>query len=195
MSTGSAYNGNPGEDINDLYPDVLWKYLKLYIKQQGLPLIMDLEAGSQVWNFPVYAYRISYEPTGGDNYKGLISLYFASDEVFPDYVGVLTNKRDYPFTCKMRNGSVVLGSGRWLGKDHPDFAWYPVKQQAENPNLDYQTVLKMLGRNGSGPVAPPPPPLTDPNNPPQPPGVVPDPPVPPLPPDVPGIRPRRCCRN
>ena len=33
---------------------VLWRLLKLHVKEQGVPLILDVEAGAEVWNYPVY---------------------------------------------------------------------------------------------------------------------------------------------
>lgn len=185
---GQRYNG-PNDDISDIKPDVLWKYLKLYVKQQGLPLVIDVDAGPQVWNYPVYMYRVSYTNTGGDAYQAVMQLWLADDAVQPDYVGVKVMTRTYQFTFKMRNGAVVAGSGQWTGasvKDHPDFAWYPTKAQPENPNLHYPTVVKAIGRrDADAEIAPPPanPPvlIPDPNNPPQPIGFVPEAPPPPLP--------------
>ena len=67
-SYGDRFGDNRGsEDRHDLAPDQLWRLLKLYVKQQGIPLILDVEAGDQVWNYPIYAYRIQYQPQAGTN--------------------------------------------------------------------------------------------------------------------------------
>jgi len=158
---GDRYgDGRGSEDKSDLAPDTLWRLLKLHLKQQGVPLILDIEAGAQVWNYPVYAYRIQYSPYGnnspttndspGSN-DGLqlaqMTLWMADDAVPPDYLGVKVKRHTYTFTFRLRNGSVVMGSGKWAGpsqEDHPDFAWYPYIAVAENPEIDYGIVRQLV---------------------------------------------------
>jgi hypothetical protein len=146
-------NNDPSLSINselyqDLKPDMLWRYLKLYVQQRGIPLIMDIEAGTAVWNYPVYAYRITWAPAGGaGQVRAHLTLWMADDAVQPDKVGTKVKKQDYDFTCRMNGGNVVMGSGQWIGtsvKDHPDFAWYPQTQRSENPNVDYKVVAQAL---------------------------------------------------
>ena len=155
---GDRYgDGRGGEDYQDIYPDVLWHYLKLYVKQQGVPLVADLEAGRQVWNYPVYAYRVDYAPAGG-MYQGQMSLWAADDSVPPDYVGTKVHYKTYTFTFQMRNGNVVSGSARWTGasvKDHPDFVWYPYVVVPENTEVSYARVKNLLGVASAGGSAPP----------------------------------------
>jgi hypothetical protein len=146
----SETNNQAAPEYIDLTPDQLWRYLKLYIKQQGVPLVMDLEAGRQVWNYPVYAYRIQYSGQGGNDYRGRITIWYAEDNVPADFVGTRVGTRTYYCTFKMRGGAVVAGSGRWVGpsvKDHPDFAWYPYVVRPENPHVDYAQVRQMLGQD------------------------------------------------
>ena len=145
---GQRYQGPPG-DMQDIYPDALWRCLKQYIGQQGVPLIMDMEAGPEVWNYPVYAYRIEYTPTGsGSQHMCTLSLWAADDSVPPDYIGVKVLYHTYTFTVEMRNGSVVMGSGRWVGnsvRNHPDFAWYPYVVRPQNPEVEYAMVKQLVG--------------------------------------------------
>ena len=170
-SYGTRNDGQPDHDPQGLHPDTLWQLLKLYVKEQGVPLVLDLDPGVQVWNYPVYAYRVEYKPSGdGDNqYLGALTLWMADDAVPPDYVGTKVRRHTYQFAFEMRNRSVKSGSGKWVGaseKDHPDFAWYPYVARAENPDVDYAAVQKMLG--SSSPPPPNPDPIPDPNYPPQP---------------------------
>jgi len=185
---GRRYYGNPGDDRADIYPDVLWKYLKHYIKNQGIPLIIDTEAGTEVWNYPVYAYRIEYSPvaSGSGDYTGKMTLSLAEDSVPPNFVGTKTAQRSYTFSFKMRSGNVVAGSGKWTGasvREHPDFAWYPHVTRPENPQVDYALVRRMLNMPASrGDEAPiPANPIADPANPPAPQPQPPQPPPPPQP--------------
>jgi hypothetical protein len=146
---GQRYQGKPGDDFQDIYPDALWRCLKLYVKQQGLPLIIDVDPTPAVWNYPVYAYRVEYQRQGEtDQYRGQMSLWLADDGVRINHVGTKVMHRTYQFTFRMRRGNVVAGSAQWVGrsvKDHPDFAWYPYVQRSENPELDYGQLRKMLG--------------------------------------------------
>jgi len=178
---GIRYSGKQGDDYQDVYPDVLWKNLKMYIKEQGVPVILDTDADVQVWNFPVYYYRVDYQPMGGDRYNCQMVIYYADDGVKPDYIGTKVRKNTYTFTCRMKNGSVIAGSGRWTGrsyKDHPDFGWYPKVVRPSNPEIKYGEVCKLLGINKDIEVPDnDPAPIRDPDNPPQPQGTSAPPPV------------------
>src|SRR5262249_28554886 len=168
---------NDGDTIDpDMAPDLVWQILDRYIKKQGVPVIMDIDPGRQVWNYPCYAYRIESTSTGDDNYRAYMTLWFADDCVTPDYVGTKPMKKTYQFSYKKHRGNVVVGSGRWEGSstnDHPDFAWYPYLVRTDNPQLDYKKVREMAGLSGTRPNTDPPaptnePPLVHPDTPPQP---------------------------
>ncbi len=152
-------DGVGSEDPQDLTPDALWQLLKLYVKQQGIPLILDLEPGAEIWNYPVYAYRIEYSPSGPPGQQfGHLSLWMADNDVPPDYVGVKMRFQTYTFTFQLRNGSIVMGSGRWVGQsqeNHPDFAWYPYVVLPENPHIQYTTVQRIMRVSQPQPSAPP----------------------------------------
>lgn len=152
-------DGAGSEDPLDLAPDYLWQLLKLYIKQQGVPLIFDLDAGPEVWNYPVFAYRVQFAPVGpGDDLqRAQLSLWAVDDAVPPDHVGMMLQFQTYTFTFRLRNAAVVMGSGRWAGNsvvDHPDFAWYPYVPLPENPHIQYPTVKRLVAAVGrTGPEA------------------------------------------
>jgi hypothetical protein len=181
----------------DLTPDQLWHYLALYVKQQGIPLIMDLEPGREVWNYPVYGYKVHYAGTGGSDYRGRITIWYAEDNVGPNFVGTKVGSRTYHCTFKMRGGTVVMGSGRWVGpsiRNHPDFAWYPYVRKPENPYVDVGQVRQMLGlgaassafrRDLGEPDVELPEPMTDPSRPPPPIALRGDPDAPPAEPTLP----------
>lgn len=155
-SFGDRFGDKRGsEDPHDLPPDEFWMLLKRHIGQQGVPLIADIEAGEEVWNYPIYAYRVDYAPTGNrsDRYRGTISIWMADDSVPMDFVGIKRLFKKYVFEVSMRNGSVVMGTGKWLGtsrKNHPDFAWFPYVARAENPEVNYRKVTRVLGTEPAG---------------------------------------------
>ncbi len=152
---GDRYgDGEGSEDLQDMAPDMLWQLLKAFIKVHGVGIVMDLEAGDQVWNYPVFAYRIEYQPSpmGDGWFEGLLQLCAADDSVPPDFSGTVPHLQDYTFVFRVRDGAVVMGSGRWTGysvANHPDFAWYPYVPMPENPELEYQTVKSLIGTAGS----------------------------------------------
>jgi len=156
---GDRFGDREGsEDKRDLAPDRLWYLLKLYVKEQRVPLILDIEAGPEVWNYPVFGYRLQYSPHG-DSGRQLaeLSLLMADNGVRADYVGVKVRRHTYRFTFQLRNGSVAMGSGRWVGRsreDHPDFAWYPYVARGDNPEVSYDQVQRLLTGSDARPPEP-----------------------------------------
>ncbi|HUT93089.1 MAG TPA: DUF4384 domain-containing protein [Thermoguttaceae bacterium] len=141
-------DGAGSEDPHDLEPCTLWEILRTHIKQQKVALVMDLEPGPEVWNYPVYAYRVQYSPSGGGWQDAQLALWAADDAVPPDHVGTLVHYQTYNFRFRLYNGSIVTGSGQWVGQSlqsHPDFAWYPYVVMPENPYVDYQRVKQIVG--------------------------------------------------
>ena len=160
-------DGEGSEDRQDLRPDLLWRLLKLHLGQQGVPLVLDVESGEEVWNYPIYDYEIQYKPSRGGTYMADLTLLMADDAVPPDYRGTKTRKQTYQFRFKMREGSVISGSGEWIGRskqDHPDFAWYPFKAVAANPEVKYVVVRKLVDgtQDDGAPTEEPPTPETPP---------------------------------
>ena len=141
-------DGAGSEDPHDLEPCTLWEILRTHIKQQKVALVMDLEPGPEVWNYPVYAYRVQYSPSGGGWQDGQLALWAADDAVPPDHVGTSVHYQTYNFRFRLYNGSIVTGSGQWVGQSlqsHPDFAWYPYVVMPENPYVNYQQVKQIVG--------------------------------------------------
>jgi len=185
-------DGEGSEDRQDLRPDLLWRLLKLHLGQQGVPLVLDVESGEEVWNYPIYEYNIQYKPSRDGAYTADLTLLMADDAVPPDYRGTKTRKQTYQFHFKMRDGSVISGSGEWVGRskqDHPDFAWYPFRAVASNPQVKYMTVRNFVDGAQDDPGADENQP-TEPETPPEEPSV--EPPEPATPPtEEPAAEPTR----
>jgi hypothetical protein len=139
----------PDGDYQDIYPDVLWKCLRTYVKQRGVPLIIDRDPGPAVWNHPVYQYRVTHRPFGSNGQRlATMEIWMADDQVPPSFVGTKTMKKTYQFTFRLKGKALVMGSAKWYGhsqKDHPDFAWYPTLVKAKNPYVKPTVVRRMLG--------------------------------------------------
>jgi hypothetical protein len=183
-SDQSSFHGNrsnAGPD-GDLTPDQCWMVLRDYIRDRGVPVVMDLDPGAQVWNYPVYKYQVDYQ--GG---QGQMTLWAADDDVSedpegPSMVGTIDLVKTYQFTCQMDGDDIVAGTGQWLGNDWPDFAWFPTQQVNGNPEIDVTKVREIAQLPDPGPGGGPPPP--DGGQPPEPtPGADPLPGGTPPPPD------------
>ena len=152
-------DGIGSEDPQDIAPDELWMVLRRHIKEQGVPIILDIEPGPEVWNYPAFAYRVDYSPirTGSLIHQGTISIWFADNAVPKNFVGLKRLFQRYRFQVEMRGDSIVMGTGKWIGesvKNHPDFAWCPYIVRSSNPEIDYARVRSLLGY--SAPVPSPP---------------------------------------
>lgn len=185
-------DGEGSEDPQDMSPELLWKVLQSYIKQKGIPIVLDLDAGDQVWNHPVYQYRVDFQNAGDGWVNGVMQIVAADDNVYPDFIGTQPKLQQYTFRLRFVEGAIQVGSGQWTGasvNDHPDFAWYPYVAVAENPYIQADQVAQLVGYSVGGGNAPPevdpnaPPDVDGPNEPVTPPPVDPDNPPPPVDPN------------
>lgn len=143
---GRRYNGQPGDDIQDMSPIAVWQVLRTFVNQNKTPVVLDLNPGPQVWSYPVYRYRLQYNPIGANNYQGQLSIWVANFQVYPDTIGTVPEQHDYFFTFQAQGAQLVAGSDRWIGpsvNDHPDFAWYPTQRGQDNPQVDYNLVSQL----------------------------------------------------
>jgi hypothetical protein len=171
---GQRYNGNPGDDFQDMYPMMVWYVLRQYVNLNKAPILFDLNPGPEVWSYPCYKYQLSFQPiddvtyqgaasaasslegrqspgpvSGAASYQGQLSLWVATFNVYPDVVGTATEQHDYTFVFQAQGNQLVTGSDHWMGaslQDHPDFAWYPTQQAQGNQQLDYNFVTQLNGQ-------------------------------------------------
>ncbi len=114
------------QDIAPAWMDYLLRY---YIRYNKYPFIMDVNANSQVWNYPVFAYnRESTQYAGGiEDVK--TTVWFTS----PDWNVTGTKYFSRTYTYRLQSGTL----GQWFGasvNDHPDFAWVPTGKRAAGAN-------------------------------------------------------------
>jgi hypothetical protein len=127
---GERYNDET-DDFNDIYPggtNGFHQTLVNYIAIQGLPLIMDLDPGAQIWNYPAYRYEMNWHDEGDKRYVSC-KVWFADDNVGPDFAGTSTFTKTYTYFLQIDgNGQIQDEPGKWEGEsfdDHPDFLWFP----------------------------------------------------------------------
>jgi hypothetical protein len=136
-------------EYQDMNPAWMHYLLQYYLGSYNYPFIMDTSAGSQVWNFPAFAYRM----WGTDNGDGSTS--YTTRVWFSDArAGVATTQyfyKDYNYT--LANTADGHMTGAWTGNsvaDHPDFAWVPTGKAeggGKNPYINEAIVEEILGYN------------------------------------------------
>ena len=127
---GQRYNGQRGDDFNDIYPDQFHRVLQEEIFEKRRPFVMDIDPGVEVWNYPVFQAAIQITRDNQDSHimhvqtdVGMADLY-ASDH---DERGALVTGRTYTYDLygiPQTDGSFDVRAGMWMGTsldDHPDF--------------------------------------------------------------------------
>ncbi|MCZ4497263.1 MAG: hypothetical protein JWM25_1848, partial [Thermoleophilia bacterium] len=135
--TFSWLSGNRVDDVNDrssaAYNDIApaWMdyLLRYYIRHYKYPFIMDINANSQVWNYPVFAYERSSTAYAGGIEDVTTTVWYTS----PDWSTTGTRYFSKRYTYRLQSGTL----GQWTGasaNDHPDFAWVPTGKRPSGNN-------------------------------------------------------------
>jgi hypothetical protein len=144
---GQRFDGKPGQDPQDMSPLLVWQVLRRFIYENKQSIVFDLDAGTEVWSFPVYRYRVLSVLQGDGSNVGSLMIWHPALKVHPDRTGTVAEVRTYTFVYRVgSNKQPIPGSDRWTGlsvADHPDFAWYPLERAQQNPNLDYDLTLQL----------------------------------------------------
>jgi hypothetical protein len=143
---GQRFNGNPGDDFQDMHPFLVWSVLRKYLHDNQTPIIMDLDPGVPVWSYPVFRYSLAYWPDGNGVFEGDLGIWVGDPQVQPDAVGSTLIEHTYTFTFQAQGNQLTSGTDQWTGasvQDHPDFAWYPTARVQQNPDLDYNLVTQL----------------------------------------------------
>ena len=165
LSFGSRYWGDDdAAAFADVNPIHFWLILHKYVLNLGRAVVIDAEAGSAVWNYPVYSYRITIRPmrdlgNGRISELATLDVLMADDAVFPDFVGIQPIKQTYYFTVNKVGGKYEAKSARWYGpsvKNHPDFVWIPEEAACENPELSLELVRQLIKISNPRPEPPTP---------------------------------------
>lgn len=135
----------------DLDPAWLDHLVRTRIGGQHQGFIMDIDAGAEVWNFPVFAYRrSSTTAVDGTEHVSLIVYYAnasADTRGEPDWFA-----RTYTYDLNVDSSNTLRGAytGDSIAR-HPDFAWAPTGKTSgsgmdpRNPRIDEAIVEEILG--------------------------------------------------
>lgn len=126
-------------DIAPVWMDYLLRY---YIRYYKYPFIMDINANSQVWNYPVFAFTRDSTPYANGIEDVRTTVWFTS----PDWNTTGTKYFSKTYTYRLQSGTL----GQWTGasvNDHPDFAWVPTGKRSSgvNPFVTERAVEAITG--------------------------------------------------
>lgn len=117
-----------------------------FIARQGMPIIMDLGAGDEIWNHPVFKYETT--STLDDNIRHYTThIYYAEDAVSPDYTGTYVSSATYYYYYVVDAGTGTVISSGWEGGSEeapPKAAYEPFETEPYNPGLDPQMVREIV---------------------------------------------------
>ncbi len=160
---GQRYDGQ-GEDFEDLYPDQFHRILQAELYEKSRPIIMDHEAGVQVWNAPIWKANIVVEKDAEDGrifHVTTTVLGVNSLMVQPNYTGTWSTRFEYTYDLigyPQSDRSLLVKYGRWTGrskKDHPDFvvALPPkgtsIRHESINKQVTQEIISDILDKTGA----------------------------------------------
>jgi hypothetical protein len=139
-----AHNSDILDLANGSMPEEFHFWLLNYIKDQKKAFVADLDAGEEVWSYPVYKYEMQSSRIGNiESFR--VRIYFADDFVEPDYRGTQVRWADYTYDLFL-DGTGAITGGQWTGNsitDHPDLLSFSLDVRAIFPGLDYAEIVRL----------------------------------------------------
>lgn len=152
---GSIVNDPDAASYKDVLPYDLHRTLVEQIGIQNEAVVMDVNAGYQVWNYPAYKYDMSFSShPDADKVNVTTTVTFVSF-ASADYVGLRTHSKTYRYWLTVdADGNPVQGPSAYTGgsiSDHPDFIWHPYGTGTGNP-VKYNRIREIveLGQTQGG---------------------------------------------
>lgn len=154
--TGQRYNDTQIRPSDLAFKDIIphyFHYLLLNHVKRGQPLVVDLRADYQVFNYPLYAYSSAstYYPSSRIH-AVRTKVYLTDFAKEANYVGTVVKTKDYTYNLRVDSSGRVVSS-EWTGssvQDHPDFAWIPVGMKSPsdwswtNVNMDHGRIRQWI---------------------------------------------------
>jgi hypothetical protein len=141
-----AHNSDIGEGTQGALPEEFHLWLLKYIKDQREAFVADLDAGAEVWSYPIYRYEMQTSRNG--NVESVsVRIYYADDFVEPDYRGTQVQWADYTYDLFL-DGTGAITGGKWTGgsiADHPDGLSFSLDVRTVFPGLDYKEIVRLAG--------------------------------------------------
>jgi hypothetical protein len=145
----------------DLNPAEFHTLLVTTIKEQQSGIVLDMDAGPEVWNFPCHAYETTIEfvrhnEDGGKTFNVSTTVHYQDDGVSEAIIGTRTLAKTYTYELHTDPKDRLI-DGTWTGRsvdEHPDFAWFPKynptgADYGENHKVNWGQVEKLFPRDRS----------------------------------------------
>ncbi|MCW2949931.1 MAG: hypothetical protein JWN41_944 [Thermoleophilia bacterium] len=134
---------NSSAAFRDIAPAWMDYLLRYYVRYYKYPFIMDVNADSQVWNYPVFAYSrdSTFDAAGVETVS--TTVWYSS----PDWNATGTKYFSKHYSYVLQAGTL----GSWTGAsvlDHPDFAWVPTGKTAGASTNPYVTSSRVWAITG-----------------------------------------------
>lgn len=147
------------------------------VGRSGQTVIADLSRGSEVWNFPIYAYSsrelyrqpasIGAAPTTASEVIVETDVYYITEIEQPtwdpliDSRSIATEKVVYQYAIELDGLGRIIG-GRWISNEFPDFVWVQEKADFRGYYGEIESIYENSRRGSpiSTPVAVPAPTAT-----------------------------------
>ncbi|WP_321491614.1 hypothetical protein [uncultured Desulfobacter sp.] len=136
-----SYQSDEYETVDS--PLVLHNWLLNYIGEKSLAFYAEIDPSDEAWNYPVYKYLMDIDDFGDEEYV-TCTIWYADDQVAPDYSGTKEVQKTYYYTL-VKSGSEYVSSS-WDSQnsyDHPTYVLRPESYNIKNPYLDYDTIKEM----------------------------------------------------
>jgi len=141
-------------------PEVFHYWLLHYIGDEKKAFVADLDAGEEVWSYPIYQYEMESVREGNIESVDVL-IYYADDFVDPDYMGTKIRKESYTYDLFLDEDNNIT-HGEWTGRSmaiHPERLTMPLEVNLDVPFFDYQEVMNLAAskddelENGADSVA------------------------------------------
>ena len=125
-------------------PEEFHLWLLQYIKDEKRAFTADLSTGEEIWFYPIYRYDM--QTTGGTTRQSVyVTVYYAADDVDPDYIGTKEMVRQYTYTLDLNTAGDII-DGEWTGSSidhHPEIMKFPISAKAKCPYLDCDEIREI----------------------------------------------------
>lgn len=155
-------NGRMVDDAcRDVSPAIFHILLTNFLGRFHKPILIDVDAGYEVWNSPVVTYDVLVKQslslqsatqwltgTAMDFYaynpQATQWIYFQTQVLFSN-----DKKKTYEYILERDRDGQIIG-GEWFREskqNHPDFIWRPTKPNPENPYIDLEKIQNIYNKS------------------------------------------------
>lgn len=147
----------------DIAPHHFHRIMLEYIWEKQRAVVVERNAGGDVWNSPTYGYEWKINRVNERQKKYVMSakIHYANYGRLDNSTATIPASKDYTFELTMDDQNRITG-GNWTGssvRTHPDFIFVPVvladpqhsgHRISPNPNLDRDFILREILTDAEG---------------------------------------------